>query len=240
MKDKKTIFMAYTDASSYNNGRRAHPNEPENSCSAGVVVLDHTIVYSFHNYNPDTTISYGELYAIYTLLKEFTPLIYDTNCRLVLHTDSEYCFKSITQWYRNWKKNSIAGIWQTPRGPVPYQEMLEEIINMVKESKSIIKHVSGGHFDVLDESKLYLTDKWGDIIEGPYGPIPRKPYKDAILTCQKRYLRNNGEKISQSQAAYHMFFNNICDQIAKAGLEYGMDGSISYEPKRKSFKKFID
>lgn len=234
MKDKKITFMAYTDAASYNNGKRCHPNKPENTCSAGVVTLGDNILYSFHNYNPNTTISYGELYAIYTLLKEFVPLLEGTKCKLILHTDSEYCFKSLNIWYKNWIKNSKNGIWQNTKGPVPYQRMMEEILCIMKNNNVQIKHVSGGHFDVLNPKSLYRNDL------GYKGlSVPRLEYVKAINTCIKRFYRNNGEELNEKQAISHMFFNNICDQIAKKGLEYGMDGSDCYERKRKSFKKFI-
>lgn len=239
MKDKKITFMAYTDAASYNNGKRAYPNKPENTCSAGVVTLGDNIIYSFHNYNPNTTISYGELYAIRTLLVEFVPLMKGTKCKLILHTDSEYCFKSINIWYKNWINKARNGIWYSSTGPVPYQRMFEEILSLMRNNNIEIKHVSGGHFNVLDPKSIYRTDKYGNIIETMYGKFPKAEYQKAIKTCQERFLRNNKEKITKTQAEDHMFFNNICDQIAKKGLEYGMDGSDCRERKRKSFEKFI-
>jgi Ribonuclease HI len=220
MKDKFT-FMAYTDASSYNNGRK-DPTEPEHSCSAGVVTIGDNVVYSFHNYNPNTSISYGELFAIYTLLNEFVPLLEDSKCKLILHTDSEYCFKSINTWYKKWKDNARNGIWYTPHGAVPYQKMLQGILKCVDNKKIIIKHISGGHFDVLKPNSM----------QG-------KEFKKSLKKCKERYLRNNNEKISDDVAMNHIFWNNICDIVAKTGLSLGMEGRLSNEGKRKSFKKYI-
>lgn len=229
MKENKITFMAYTDASSYNNGRR-NPNQPEHSCSAGLVSIDSYVVYSFHNYNPNTSISYGELFAIHTLLSEFVPLLKGTKCKLILHTDSEYSFKSINIWYKNWKKNAKRGVWYSSTGPVSYQNMLEEILEMVDNKQIIIKHISGGHIDILNEDNV-SEKKW-------LKRLMRQLY--AVMdTCKTRYLRNNNQRITDEEAERHIFWNNICDQMAKEGLYRGMKGVKSCERKRKSFKQFI-
>ena len=47
--------------------------------------------------------------------------------------------------------------------------------------------------------------------------ISKKEWFRGVKTCRERYLRNNNEEISEGIASTHMFWNNICDQIAKEG-----------------------
>lgn len=218
---KKVIFSAYTDAASYNNGKRNHPNRPEHTCSAGLVHINDDIVYSFHNYNPNSTISYGELFAIHTILTEFGSLLQGTKHKLILYTDSEYCMKSINVWHYFWIKKAKNGIWYSSSGPVPYQSMWEEILYILYNNKNIqVKHISGGHLNVLDP-RMISTTELGKVLK----------------TCISRFKRNNGEDITEKEALNHIFYNNVCDQIAKEGLVRGM-GGIENDRYRKTFEKY--
>lgn len=220
---KKMTLLAFTDASSYNGGHYPDPDDDEYSCSAGVLTHDDNILYSFTHYNPKSSISYGELYAIYCLLHDIVPLIKETDSRLILFTDSDYSFKSLTKYYYGWVRNSRNGIWYSTNGPVAYQDLIEEIHNLMKEGHVILRRISGGHLDVL--SRGYKS---------------KKSYYKTLKTFFERYKRDNGFYVNKQQADYCIFYNNICDQMAKLGLERGMRGEFKNAIKRKRFKKFID
>lgn len=222
-KDSKKTFLAFTDASAFNNGKK-EPNKPEHSCSAGVINLNSNIVYSFIHYNPNSSISYGEMYAIYCLLADFVPLIENTKHKLILFTDSDYACKSINVWSKNWIKKSKGGVWYgSAGGPVAYQRLIEAILELKSRAKVSINRVSGGHIDIY--KKHYELEK---------------SYKKCFDTCRKRSIRDNNLKLTTEQAHYCIFYNNICDQMAKAGLTEGMRiGEKRNERKRKSFEKFI-
>ena len=219
---KKMTLLAFTDASSYNGGHYPDPDDDEYSCSAGVLTFDDNILYSFTNYNPGTSISYGELYAIYCLLSDIVPLLEGTNHELILFTDSDYAFKSLTEYYKTWKMRSINGIWYGSSGEVAYQELIKETLSLIKRGNVTLRRVSGGHLNVLEE-----------------GYKRKKSYYNSLVTLFKRYKRDNKVSINKDQAAYLIFYNNICDQMAKFGLEMGRRGLFENERKRKTFKKYI-
>lgn len=219
---KDFTFIAFTDASSYN-VTSEYPEEPQHSCSAGVINLGRNIVYSFIHYNENTTISYGELYAIYCILSDFVPLIENTDHKLILFTDSDFAFKSINVWSKSWKKNAKNGIWYgSSGGQVAYQRLIEAIIDLKDRANVKIYRISGGHIDI---SKRDYEDSRA------YGKVYKK--------CRERCIRDNHLYLTSEHTHYCIFYNNICDQMAKAGLELGMEGKRINERERKSFKKFI-
>lgn len=215
MRDIK--LEAYTDASSFNNGKK-DPTLPEHSCSAAVLVYKGDVIYGTSYHNPNTSISYGELFAIYMILTDFSKLakesIRDNNYKLVLHSDSAYCVQSLNSWIKNWKKKSNNGIWNTSTGPVAYQDLMREIDDILnnKSFDITIRHIKG-HIDV---------DKPKDM-------------KKAMST----WIRFNDVEITEEDLKTHIFFNDVCDRYAVQTLKQGMGGRDN-DRVRKKFKKHIN
>lgn len=50
-------------------------------------------------------------------------------CRVVIHTDSQYLRKGITQWIHNWRRNG----WRTAsKKPVKNQDLWRELLEVMK------------------------------------------------------------------------------------------------------------
>ena len=214
-------IIAYTDASSYNNGKKI-PSKPQHSCSSGIFVIDNCIIYGTYNFNPNTTNQYGELYAIYMMLTEFYVMatkskIYKPPYRLELYSDSAFSVNSINIYIKGWlRKTTKDGIWlNSSNAPVIYQRMFEEIYEIINDDDDFeikIRHIKG-HLDFrsrLDIKKAYTS--WG---------------------------KNNGGQVSIDQLKSHIYFNNICDEYAKDALFNSMKGWIENERTRKRFESFI-
>ena len=212
----KIYLDAYTDASSYNNGRK-DPSKPEHSASAGFILYDNIIIDSQYNFNPNSSISYGELFAIYMIINEVYQIATESEQKVVLslYSDSSYCVQSINVWSKGWRKHiNRRGEWTNSSGePVVYQEMLEAILDMMDTEylKVKIYHVSGHVF----ESK--------------------KKFKKAF----KVFARINGFEPSEDELSRHSVFNDIVDNYAKAVLELGLKGKIKDERQRKKFRKYL-
>ena len=214
--DKKIRLTAYTDAASFNNGMKV-ASLPEHSGSAGVILYDDVIIASISSFNPNSSISYGEMYAIHCVLAKVYDLAYKSNSfiELTLHSDSAYCVQSINDWMKSWKRNSSRGIWYKSSGePVAYQEMLETIDKLLDNEylKCRVKHISG-HIDLSNEKDMNKA--------------------------MKRYKRFNHEKVSHEQLVTHVIYNDICDRYAKRVLKLGMEGEIEYVGNNKVFKKHL-
>lgn len=210
-------LSAYTDAASFNNGMKV-PQLPEHSASAGVILYEDTVIASKHSFNPNTSISFGEIYAIYMILREVGDWVIDSGraVNLTIHTDSAYALQTLTEWMYTWKSRSINGYWVKSDGTQPaYQYMLETIDKILNYQDGLnvqIKHISGH----IDFSKQKHIDK-----------------------ARKRYRRFNGLSISDNELAYHCFYNDICDKYAKKVLELGMRGNKVNERDEKFSEKYF-
>lgn len=212
----KIKMAAYTDAAAFNNGKK-DPNLPEHSCSAAILVYNDEVIYTTCYHNPNTSISYGELFAIYMILTDFSKLAKNTpenNYKLTLYSDSAYCVQSLNDWIKSWKKQNVNGIWHKSTGPVAYQEMMQEIDNIIND-KSFdisIRHIKG-HID---------TTKPKDV-------------KKAMDTWKKI----NRTKVEEDEIYVHVFYNNVCDKYARDSLKKAMGGRDN-DRVRKKFKKYIN
>ena len=212
---KKIKLTAYTDAASYNNGRKIS-SLPEHSASAGVVLYDDVVIIGKSVYNENSTISFGELYAIYMILKEVTNLAIesDKQVKLTLFSDSAYCVQSINDWMSGWIKRSKNGIWYSSSGDkVAYQDLMKAINELVNHNDMVdvkIKHISG-HIDMYN----------------------KKHVKKAL----ERYYRFNREPVSLEELVVHTKYNDLCDRYAKTSLRIGMEGGKHCERNRDIFEK---
>ena len=215
---KKVNLTAYTDAASYNNGKKNF-KDPENSSSFGIIIYDRKTLCRISLYNPDTSISFGELFAIHNTIK----WCYDTAIKtehlinLVLYTDSAYSFQSITQWMEGWKKKEVDGKWFNSSGKrVAYQTLLSEIDRYINSDNINvnIKHISG-HINLSNQKDI-------------------KKARDV-------FKRFNNEPLSDYDLAKHVFYNDICDKSAKEFLKLGMRGDVnsSYEGNERLYEKYF-
>lgn len=213
---KKIKLTAYTDAASYNNGKKI-PYLPEHSGSAGVILYQDTIIIGKSMYNPNSSISFGELYAIYMILKEVYNLAVDSYklIDLVLYSDSAYCVQSINDWMRGWKARSKGGVWTNASNDrVAYQSLfmaIDDLLNETDYLKVKIKHISG-HIDMSKNSH--------------------------VAKATTRYKRFNKESITPEELKRHTKFNDLCDRYAKDTLRIGMEGGVLCERNRDVFEKY--
>lgn len=213
-------LKAYTDASSFNNGKK-NPSLPEHSASAGVILMESddsiVIIDSVYTYNPNSSISFGEIIAIYNILSrvEYLASNVDLNVSLTLHSDSAYCVQAINDWMPNWKKRQRNGIWIKSTGePVAYQSIFEEIDRILNlDNLSIkIKHIAG-HIDMSN--------------------------KKHVMKAMKNYLRFNKKEVSVETLQKHTYFNDMCDVYAKEVLRLGMRGELKNEREKRNFVKYL-
>jgi ribonuclease HI len=62
-----------------------------------------------------------------------------TSCNVVLHTDSEYLRKGITEWLPKWRRNG----WKTRTGPVKNADLWERLSEEVERHEVHWKWVKG-------------------------------------------------------------------------------------------------
>ena len=107
----------------------------------------------------------AELYAILKSLRniEKFKVEYDEIC---IYTDSEYSIKSLTEWYKQWEKNS----WKnSKKEPVMNQDIIRPIIKILKKNENKIKffhvnsHTGKQDFESLSNE---MADKLAN--EGAY------------------------------------------------------------------------
>lgn len=212
----KIKISAYTDAAAFNNGKK-DPKLPEHSCSAAVLVYEDEVIYATSYHNPNTSISYGELFAIYMILTDFSKMaknMPDNRYKLTLYSDSAYCVQSLTSWIKSWKKQIVNGIWQNSTGAVAYQEMMTIIDDIINDDSFdiTIRHIKG-HIDVS------------------------KPAD--IAKAMKTWKNINKCKVTEQDICKHVFYNNVCDNYARKSLKKAMGGKDN-DRVRKKFKKYID
>lgn len=209
-------IIAYTDAASFNNGRK-NPRLPEHTCSAYVMLFDDTIIDSNIYFNPNTTNSYGEMYAIFMAIHDFTDLVKKSkrkDLELEIYSDSGYCVQAFNKWLKGWmSRSTVDGIWLKSSGdPVMYQEMVEYIAKILFD-KSInikLKHTKG-HIDLNKRSSILK----------------------AIKACEQI----NGYTPSTEEIVKNAFFNDIVDRYAVRALKIELNGG-SINDKYKKERHF--
>lgn len=212
----KIYLNAYTDASSYNNGKK-NPTRPEHSASAGFILYDNIIIDSIYNFNPNSSISYGEMFAIYMVMKRVHKLAKKSKQEvyLTIYSDSAYACQSINIWSHNWRKHiNQRGEWTNGSGdPVVYQDLLENILDNMdsKYLKVRLLHVSG-HSEIKS----------------------KKDYDKYVKT----FKRFNGFIPNLKEIKRHTIFNDIVDNYAKEVLNRGLRGKIEDERTGTIFKKY--
>ena len=184
-------LVAYTDSAAYNNGKKI-PSLPEHSSSVGIILYGDSIILGKSKFNPNTDNSYGELYAIYLILKKIYKLANqtDSHINLILYSDSAYVVQSINDWIPHWKCKN----WRNSTGKeVAHKHLFEQIDSLLSSEclDVIIYHISG-HINM------------------------NKP-KD-IEKALKRFKRFNGFEISVDELEFHVTCNDICDRYAKEKL----------------------
>lgn len=195
-------LYAFTDASSYNNGNKIK-SEPQHSGSAGIVLFGNTIIQSISTYNPNTSISFGELYAIYLTLHKLYKLVKkseeDVIVNVLLHSDSAYAVQTLNDWMFKWKKRvDKDGNWIKSDGSrASYQSLIESIDKYRhKDNFNVeIRHISG-HIDFN--------------------------IKKDINKAKERYTRFNKMRVEDSFLNFAVVCNDICDVYAKEVLSEGM------------------
>lgn len=91
-------------------------------------------------YDPDTTSNIMEMSAVIEALKTTQP-----NSSVLIHSDSEYVIKGISEWIIGWKKNG----WRTAgKKPVKNKELWIAMDALCSERKVFFKKVKG-HSGIL-------------------------------------------------------------------------------------------
>ena len=91
----------------------------------GVVLVTPKGISDLSGYDPQTTNNRMELTAAIMLLKHLSPDVH-----VVIHADSQYVVKGVTEWMANWKRN---GWRNAQKKPVENQALWEELDHLVAE-----------------------------------------------------------------------------------------------------------
>lgn len=202
---KKKVFEIFTDAGSFNNGRQRYPNLMQLSSSAGVLTYDGEIITGFNTLNPNTTNSYGEIYAIYIALKESINIIRKLDIekpyKIDLYSDSIISVKGLTTWIKDWKKTA------KKHGGIYYNSSNKEVIN-----QEIFKMIDG-EFLANPDFDIHIYH-----IRGHRNIKNPKDLKKAYDT----FLRANEKDIDYDKLKFIITMNNICDRYAGIILNRGI------------------
>lgn len=100
---------------------------------------------------PDTTNNRMELLAVIEALKALK-----RRCDVVVHTDSQYVQKGMTQWLANWKRRD----WRTAdKKPVKNADLWQELDELVGRHQVTWKWVRGHAGDAGNEMADQLANK---------------------------------------------------------------------------------
>jgi ribonuclease HI len=106
---------------------------------------------------PPLTNQRAELYAIHEAIRIISTK--DNKLNIDIYTDSEYSIKSLTEWIKNWKKNS----WVASTGkPVLNKDIIEEIDKLILNHNGKIKfHHVRAHTNNTDYESIHndITDR---------------------------------------------------------------------------------
>lgn len=100
---------------------------------------------------PDTTNNRMELMAVIQALKALK-----RSCRVIIHTDSQYVQKGMSEWLKNWKQRG----WRTAsRQPVKNADLWQELDALVQEHDVSWKWVRGHAGDPGNEKADALANR---------------------------------------------------------------------------------
>ncbi len=117
----------------------ARPNPGPGGWGA-VYVKDDQVIEQKHGYEQHTTNNRMELMA----LREGCNLV-PPGTQTDVYTDSELCFKTITQWASSWQAMG----WRRKSGPIKNLELVKEVYEIFKRRPELTLHWIRAH----DESK---------------------------------------------------------------------------------------
>lgn len=138
---KQDTLYIFTDGSCY-------PNPGPGGW--GAVLIWNGSVKFLYGGSADETNNSMELAAILGGLKART----DSNVPTILYTDSQYCVKIMTQWWRGWKAKG----WKTGSGsPVKNKEYIQEILPLTHNVQ--FKWIKGHDGHALNEAADVLSRK---------------------------------------------------------------------------------
>lgn len=201
-------YVLFTDAASYNNGKK-DPSKPQHSYSSAILTQGGNVLEIFGKFNPNTTNNYGEVYAIYYGLKKSLKYLKDmgeTNVKIDIYSDSEICVNGINKWSESWKKNAVDGVWRNSSG--------EEVANQ-KFFKKIDELVSKPKYKKLFKNSKKNKDIRVFHIKGHVNLRKAKDVDKAIRT----FKRVNGIDIPLDLLKYLVDMNNAVDNCATSGLK---------------------
>jgi ribonuclease HI len=156
----------------------------------GIIINEEKIdqIYKKFIHSPITN-QRAELYAIYKAIYIVTKNL-EFN-KLTIYTDSKYCVKSFTEWYKKWEKNN----WKSSSGvDVKNQDIIKPIINNIKKYKNKIDfiHVYGHDDNEEDYFAICngLADAYAGKASGHYSELEAEKKIKKYL-----YLKNNLKNI---------------------------------------------
>lgn len=116
------------------------------------VVLNGEEFYGRVPFPGTPTNSVAEWYALfYTLTMAKTRGIHG----LTVYTDSQYCVRSVNEWYHGWKNRN----WRKADGePVMYPEMIEAVVTLKNEIGATVAWIKGHNGDPGNERADRLAD----------------------------------------------------------------------------------
>ncbi|MBI2065530.1 MAG: ribonuclease HI [Candidatus Zambryskibacteria bacterium] len=93
---------------------------------------------------------------------------------VVLHTDSEYMMKGITEWIHNWQKKN----WKTAnRKPVLNQDLWQKLVAVMKDKKIEWQYVAGHTGVRLNERADEIATSFADNLNPSLYHGPKDNYR---------------------------------------------------------------
>jgi ribonuclease HI len=112
----------------------------------GAVLIHGSHIKELSGAEPETTNNRMELTAAVSALEALK-----RHCRVVLHTDSEYLQKGITQWMPSWKRNG----WKRREGAVKNVDLWQELDRLTQlhevEWRWVKGHAGNAYNERCDE-----------------------------------------------------------------------------------------
>jgi ribonuclease HI len=109
----------------------------------GIVYITDGVEKEFFGHVPYEvcTNNIAELYAIKSAIELILKYNTSDKKKITIYSDSIYSIKSLTIWYKNWKKNG----WRTSNGEeVKNKELIQSILILMKEIPNLkFQHVAG-------------------------------------------------------------------------------------------------
>lgn len=211
MMTNEVVFEVFSDAASYNNGRRHNPNDTQYTCSAGILTLNRETITAFDQFNIDSTNNHGEAEALYFTLSRTLSILrrikeVQPPYNIDLYSDSGYCIQGLRDWLPSWKKRADRdGNWYSTSGKVAQQEVFKRIDR-----------------DFLNNPELNLRLYH---IRGHINLEKKKDVDKAI----KSFKQINGFMVDLDKFFYLIKMNQVCDNYAVIKLAEGLDKIRCYK-----------